>query len=274
MLYADARHWLSQGWCDYLAPQLYWGIEPAKQSFPVLLNWWRQQSHGKPIWPGIATERVGAKRPASEMARQIELTRQGDLSNNAPGHIHWSMKALMTNQGGVSDLLRNGVYGERAGIAAPLNYFHWPGSTGRRLSMKHYVRILAEGAYSTTDYRILTEVSRLQEHEAMLVRGWRRFGLQYFRPQCTACMECVSLRVAVATFQPTKSQRRAVAQVRTFEGRHRAAASRRGTRLALFHAWHGMREQARGWKPSPMTADEYSATFCPPNPCATGNGVL
>jgi len=113
-LYADSRHWLAQGWCDYLAPQLYWGIEPAKQSFPVLLNWWRQQSHGKPIWPGIATERVGAKRPASEMARQIELTRQGDLSNNAPGHIHWSMKALMTNLGGVSDLLRNGVYGERA----------------------------------------------------------------------------------------------------------------------------------------------------------------
>ena len=113
-LYADSRHWLAQGWCDYLAPQLYWGIDPAKQSFPVLLNWWRQQSHGKPIWPGIATERVGAKRPASEMARQIELTRQGELGNNAPGHIHWSMKALMTNLGGVSDLLRSGVYGERA----------------------------------------------------------------------------------------------------------------------------------------------------------------
>ncbi len=114
-LFADSRHWLAQGWCDYLAPQLYWSIEPAKQSFPVLLNWWRQQSRaGKPIWPGIATERVGAKRPASEMVREIELTRQGDLNNNAPGHIHWSMKALMTNQGGVSDLLRRDVYGQPA----------------------------------------------------------------------------------------------------------------------------------------------------------------
>ena len=116
-LFADSRHWLAQGWCDYLAPQLYWGIEPAKQSFPVLLNWWRQQSRagaGRPIWPGIATERVGSKRPASEMVRQIELTRQGDLSNNAPGHIHWSMKALMNNQGGVSDLLRREVYSDRA----------------------------------------------------------------------------------------------------------------------------------------------------------------
>ena len=114
-LFADSRHWLAQGWCDYLAPQLYWGIEPPKQSFPVLLKWWREQSRaGRPIWPGIATERVGAARPAREMVRQIELTRQGDLSNNAPGHIHWNMKALMKNQGGVSDLLLREVYGQKA----------------------------------------------------------------------------------------------------------------------------------------------------------------
>jgi uncharacterized lipoprotein YddW (UPF0748 family) len=114
-LFADSRHWLAQGWCDYLAPQLYWGIQPAKQSFPALLEWWRQQSRaGRPIWPGIATERVGAARPASEMVRQIELTRQGLFANTAPGHIHWSMKALMKNQGGVSDLLLREVYGERA----------------------------------------------------------------------------------------------------------------------------------------------------------------
>ncbi len=114
-LFADSRHWLAEGWCDYLAPQLYWSIEPAKQSFPVLLNWWRQQSRaGKPIWPGIATERVGAKRPAGEMARQIQLTRQGDLSNNAPGHIHWNMNALMKNQGGVNDVLQRQVYQDRA----------------------------------------------------------------------------------------------------------------------------------------------------------------
>jgi len=119
---------------------------------------------------------------------------------------------------------------------------------------------------STTDYRILTEVSP-SEHEAMLIRGWRRFGLQYFRPQCAACMECVSLRVAVAKFQPTKSQRRAwrkCAHLKVAIGPPQVDE----TRLELFHAWHGMREQARGWKPSPMNAEEYSATFCPPNPCA------
>jgi len=113
-LFADSKLWLERGWCDYLAPQLYWSIEPSKQSFPVLLDWWRAQSQaGRPIWPGIATERVGPARPASEIAQQIALTRRG---TDTPGHIHWSMKALMKNQGGVSELLRTGTYLTAAAI--------------------------------------------------------------------------------------------------------------------------------------------------------------
>ncbi len=110
-LYADARKWLAEGWCDYLAPQLYWSIEPPEQSFPVLLAWWRAQSRGADVWPGIATDRIGPKRPASEIINQIALTRRG---TNSPGHIHWSMKSLMRNQGGVADLLRAGPYAEKA----------------------------------------------------------------------------------------------------------------------------------------------------------------
>lgn len=110
-LFADSRKWLAEGWCDYMAPQLYWGIEPAKQSFPVLLEWWRAQSRGTAVWPGIATERIGSTRPAQEIINQIALTRRG---TNSPGHIHWSMKSLMQNRGGVADLLRRGPYAERA----------------------------------------------------------------------------------------------------------------------------------------------------------------
>jgi uncharacterized lipoprotein YddW (UPF0748 family) len=114
-LFADARHWLSEGWCDYLAPQLYWGIDPAKQSFPVLLKWWRDQSRaGRPVWPGIATERIGKPYNVSEIARQIALTRQNLPANAEPGNIQWSMKALMHDQGGVNEVLGRDVYGERA----------------------------------------------------------------------------------------------------------------------------------------------------------------
>lgn len=110
-LFADSRKWLTEGWCDYLAPQLYWSIAPAKQSFPVLLDWWRAQSRGAAVWPGIATERIGSTRPAREIVEEIALTRRG---TNSAGQIHWSMKALMQNRGGIADLLQRGVYAEKA----------------------------------------------------------------------------------------------------------------------------------------------------------------
>ena len=107
-LFADSRKWLAEGWCDYLAPQLYWSCEPAKQSFPVLLDWWAEQNRkGRHLWPGIATERIGPARPPLEIVNQIALTRKG---TSEPGHIHWSMKALMKNQGGVAELLKRDVY--------------------------------------------------------------------------------------------------------------------------------------------------------------------
>ena len=55
-----------------------------------------------------------------------------------------------------------------------------------------------------------------EEFEAMLSRGWRRFGPVYFRPACKACSECVTLRIPTATFQPNRSQRRARAACARF----------------------------------------------------------
>ncbi len=115
-LAGDSRKWLKNGWVDYLAPQLYWRISPAKQSFPVLLSWWRQQGN-RPVWPGIATARINSSedpgRPASEITRQIDLTRQ--IGNNWNGHIHWSAKSLVTNRGGIATRLAN-TYTQAAAI--------------------------------------------------------------------------------------------------------------------------------------------------------------
>ena len=109
-LAGDARKWLKNGWVDYLAPQLYWRISPRKQSFPVLLEWWRGQG-SRPVWPGIATTRIQSSedpgRPASEIINQIGLSRK--VGRNWVGHIHWSAKGLMKNQGGISTAL-SGTY--------------------------------------------------------------------------------------------------------------------------------------------------------------------
>ena len=114
------------------------------------------------------------------------------------------------------------------------------------------------------EIRVQTDVTA-EELEAMLSRGWRRFGPMYFRPACASCGECVTLRVGTATFAPSKSQRRAA---------RNAGALKRivgvpivdDERLALYHLWHEQRETARGWDESSLDPERYAMDFAFPHP--------
>lgn len=105
-LACDARKWLQNGWCDYLAPQLYWRIE-GPQSYTLLLDWWRQQGT-RPVWPGIASSRIGSSedpgRKAGEIIDQLQLSRNIGTQRN--GHLHWSVKAIMQNRDQIADQLK------------------------------------------------------------------------------------------------------------------------------------------------------------------------
>jgi len=48
--------------------------------------------------------------------------------------------------------------------------------------------------------------------EFLLNRGYRRCGDLYYRPECAECRLCVSYRVEVSDFRPTRSQRRIFAR--------------------------------------------------------------
>ena len=113
-LAADSRKWLQKGWCDYLAPQLYWRIK-GPQSFTRLLTWWRAQGE-RPVWPGIATARIGSGedpgRQADEIYKQVQLSRT--IGRNYVGQVHWSMKSLMQNRDGVSSGLAKNFYQQPA----------------------------------------------------------------------------------------------------------------------------------------------------------------
>ncbi len=119
---------------------------------------------------------------------------------------------------------------------------------------------------ASNTYKTMVEVTPL-EFDQMLLRGWRRFGPVYFRPACGGCHACVSIRVPVEMFRPTKSQRRA---------REKASSLRLEIgspkfdqeRLELYQRWHRMREQEKGWQESPLTEQEYRIQFCWPHPCA------
>ncbi|MBR3925664.1 MAG: family 10 glycosylhydrolase [Akkermansia sp.] len=105
-LACDARKWLSRGWVDYLAPQLYWRID-SEQSFTALMRWWVSINPRRPVWPGIASARINSRedpgRPASEIDAQIDYSRR--LARQSAGQLFWSWRSIGNNAGGIQNYL-------------------------------------------------------------------------------------------------------------------------------------------------------------------------
>ncbi|HJQ21922.1 MAG TPA: family 10 glycosylhydrolase [Gemmatimonadaceae bacterium] len=114
-LYADSRKWLREGTLDYIAPQLYWPIEPPAQSYPVLLRWWVGESvKQRHVWPGLAAYKLAVTGPkhmsAEDIVREIALTRE---TPGATGHILFNARIVMDNVDGIADRLAS-MYAEPA----------------------------------------------------------------------------------------------------------------------------------------------------------------
>jgi len=108
-LFADAKLWLNEGWVDYWTPQLYWPTRKIPQSYPVLLGWWvRENTHNRNVWPGLFTSKIKDEASALENFSQVMITR--GMVPDGPGNVHFSMKALQRNYGGISDILLKGPY--------------------------------------------------------------------------------------------------------------------------------------------------------------------
>ncbi|WP_394794410.1 glycoside hydrolase family 10 protein [Armatimonas sp.] len=109
-LYGDSRKWMREGWADYFAPQLYWKIDQAGQSFPILLIWWSEQNAmQRHLWPGLYT----SKYSPLEIEYQIKVAR--GLSGSAHGHLHFS--AVVLKKGMEDDT--NTMAGRLASVVYP-----------------------------------------------------------------------------------------------------------------------------------------------------------
>jgi leucyl-tRNA---protein transferase len=121
-----------------------------------------------------------------------------------------------------------------------------------------------QGREATLEHHVALEVTP-EELEVLFGRGWRRFGPDYFRPQCASCNACVPTRLPVARFLPSKSQRRAAKHAFRLEV---ATPTVNEARLTLYNKWHETREEARGWSASGMSERSYASTFSFPHPSA------
>ena len=99
-----------------------------------------------------------------------------------------------------------------------------------------------------------------QEYDEALAEGRRRFADTLFRPVCPACHKCIPVRVPVATFQPSKSQRRVRRRNADIELEVGMPAIS-DDRLALYAEFHKNRHRRRGWPAPHMDAYEYFFTF-------------
>ncbi len=70
-LYQDSYGWLNKGIIDYVAPQIYWGIEE-NPSFTIVAKDWKQNSAGKNVVLGIAAYKDNVKK---EIEEQIKISR-------------------------------------------------------------------------------------------------------------------------------------------------------------------------------------------------------
>ncbi|PHQ89251.1 MAG: arginyltransferase [Sulfurimonas sp.] len=111
----------------------------------------------------------------------------------------------------------------------------------------------------TTHYKIIHACSA--EHTQELVeRGYRRFGKMYFRPICENCNECKSIKIDVANYTFSKSQRRVLKKAIGLEIYIQTPVLSQD-HLSLFERYHLHMKDKKGWKYEKTTANHYYNSF-------------
>ena len=108
-------------------------------------------------------------------------------------------------------------------------------------------------------YRIMASCPA-KLYQDLLIRGWRRFGRVFFRPDCRSCTECKSLRVDLAAFAPSRSMRRTLARNRDLRVMV-AEPTVSHEHLDLYRRYHRDMAERRGWEERETTLEDYYDTF-------------
>ncbi|GAB2488345.1 glycoside hydrolase family 10 protein [Nocardiopsis aegyptia] len=98
-IYADSRRWVSQGWVDYINPQVYWEIGLPVADYAVLVPWWEDvvADTDVQLYVGQAAYKAGndgAWSDPSELARHLEFNRDHP---GVDGDVYFSATSLRTN---------------------------------------------------------------------------------------------------------------------------------------------------------------------------------
>lgn len=100
----DPVTWIDNDWTDYLAPQLYWPTTQTRQAFGTLLPWWADlpDGDGRFVLAGMNLNAV-SNWGIGELEAQLDIV---DANAGAGGVILYHADPLLTNEAGISDVLR------------------------------------------------------------------------------------------------------------------------------------------------------------------------
>lgn len=111
----------------------------------------------------------------------------------------------------------------------------------------------------TTHYKVIEECSRAYSQE-LIERGYRRFGKMYFRPACSSCDECKSIKISVNNFEFSSSQKRVIKKASNIKS-YIQKPSMSKSHLELFEKYHLFMKEKKGWSHTPSTAQSYYSSF-------------
>ena len=111
-LFADCIKWTTEGWVDYMVPQLYWELEHKAASDLVLMHWWNDHAYGRHMYFGQAVNNVmshkdiadenGDPTNPTQLDHKLRLQR---AMNDVHGVTWWPAYSITSNFKGVLDSL-------------------------------------------------------------------------------------------------------------------------------------------------------------------------
>ena len=92
-IYCDAVAWMSGGYVDFIAPQLYWSASHPQAPYKPLAKWWASQAdlYGVDFLPALAAYRYDSAQVTSDVFTSGEITRQITYSRDLDGYAGFSL---------------------------------------------------------------------------------------------------------------------------------------------------------------------------------------
>jgi arginine-tRNA-protein transferase len=114
-------------------------------------------------------------------------------------------------------------------------------------------------AEQTTHYKVIEDCDILQCQE-LIERGYRRFGKMYFRPICSFCDECKSIKIDVKNFEFSSSQKRVIKKASHIKS-YVQIPTMSQAHLDLFEKYHLHMKDKKGWDYSETNPQNYYSSF-------------